>query len=40
METQQMVHFTVLSSYKIVLNAVHNINVLLFSCKIPKIFVR
>jgi len=40
METQQMIHFTVLSSYKIVLTAAQNTNVLLFSCKILQIFVR
>jgi hypothetical protein len=39
-ETQQMVHYTVLSSYTIVLTVVQNTNVLTSSCKVPQIFVR
>jgi len=40
METQQMFQFTVLSSHKIVLTAVQNTKVLMFSCKVPQMFVR
>jgi len=40
MDTQQTAHFTVLSSYKILLTAVQNTNMLMSSCKVRQIFVR